>query len=150
MSEKIFTIKGIPSGRRAIVIDVDLSFSTEIEGERRTVSLKPRALIDTGAFSSCISTRLVKACRMESVSVVEMISAQGASLTSLYEVCITLPNEIRFEGIPVMEISGSKNFDVIIGMDILNRCDFAVTNENGETCFSLRYPATGHLDFPDS
>ena len=38
-------------------------------------------------------------------------------------------------------------FDILIGMDIINRGDFAVTNRNGKTMFSYRYPSMAAIDF---
>jgi len=37
--------------------------------------------------------------------------------------------------------------DVIIGMDIINRGDFAVSNRNGATSFSFRIPSVEDFDF---
>ena len=37
--------------------------------------------------------------------------------------------------------------DVIIGMDIINRGDFAVSNRNGATSFSFRVPSVEDFDF---
>lgn len=43
------------------------------------------------------------------------------SIAQVYEISIKLPNEILFKTVPVVEVSGSKFFDVIIGMDILSK-----------------------------
>ena len=40
-----------------------------------------------------------------------------------------------------------KGAEILIGMDIINQGDFAVTNLNGITKFSFRVPSTAHLDF---
>ena len=57
---------------------------------------------------------------------------------------------MKFENIPVMEIPGSKNFDVIIGMNILSQCDVAITNDENGLVFSMRYPSENHaIDFCD-
>jgi uncharacterized protein YchJ len=37
--------------------------------------------------------------------------------------------------------------DVLIGMDIITRGDFAVTNSDGRTTFSYRWPSTKRIDF---
>ena len=37
--------------------------------------------------------------------------------------------------------------DVLIGMDIINEGDFAVTNLNGRTKFSFRVPSQADIDF---
>lgn len=39
--------------------------------------------------------------------------------------------------------------DILIGMDIITRGEFAVTTFKGFSQFSFRYPAQGHIDFID-
>lgn len=41
----------------------------------------------------------------------------------------------------------TQNVEVIIGMDIINRGDFAVSNRNGATTFSFRIPSVESFDF---
>jgi len=38
-------------------------------------------------------------------------------------------------------------FDILIGMDIINKGDFAISNRNGKTMFSFRYPSMTDFDF---
>ena len=40
-----------------------------------------------------------------------------------------------------------QGIDVLIGMDIINRGDFAVSNRNGATSFSFRIPSVEDFDF---
>ena len=37
--------------------------------------------------------------------------------------------------------------DVLVGMDIINKGDFAVSNRNGATSFSFRIPSVENFDF---
>jgi hypothetical protein len=37
--------------------------------------------------------------------------------------------------------------DVLIGMDIISRGDFALTHKEGKTVFSFRYPSLATIDF---
>jgi hypothetical protein len=39
------------------------------------------------------------------------------------------------------------NFGAIIGMDIIRRGDFAITNANGKTKMSFRMPSLKAIDF---
>ncbi len=143
--------KKFPIQTRAIILDVELLVSTIIEKEENTVSIKTKALVDTGANGSCISNRLVSACRLHPVSAMKMISAQGMSIAQVYEVSMILPNGIQFSEIPVVEVAGSKAFDIIIGMDILSNCDFSFSSDDNESCFSLRIPSAKKLiDFTEN
>ena len=63
-----------------------------------------------------------------------------------YLVNITLPNGVRFPGVRVSEgkIAGA---DILIGMDIISSGDFALTNRDGKTTFTFRYPSIADIDF---
>ena len=54
--------------------------------------------------------------------------------------------DLHFPGVEV--VSGQlTGCDIIIGMDIINRGDFAVSNKNGATAFSFRIPSVEDFDF---
>ena len=62
--------------------------------------------------------------------------------------CINLAvfADLHFPGVEV--VSGKlAGCDVIVGMDIINRGDFAVSNKNGATAFSFRIPSVEEFDF---
>ena len=148
MPENTFTCRFPHSEHNAVILDVEIRFVLPFEDDEKKLAVKLKALIDTGATGSCISHRLATACRLEQISAVQIFSAQGASVSPLYEVDIVLPNGSVFEKITVMEVAGSNNFDVIIGMDILTRCDFAISNVNGEMVFTMRIPSSNKaIDF---
>jgi hypothetical protein len=71
----------------------------------------------------------------------------GSSLAEVYLVNIGLPNKVIFYGVRVTKGKLSGGFNILIGMNIINRGDFAVTNFNGITKFSFRFPSVGHIDF---
>lgn len=149
MSEaKAFTYKYKHLEKRAVIIDTEVRFPIKKDGQLFYGSVKTKALIDTGANGSCISSRLASACRLRHIKAIQMISAQGISLSYVYQIDINLPNGINFCKVPVIEVSGGREFDVIIGMDILMQSDMAISNANHEMCFSLRMPPnTNHIDF---
>ncbi len=57
-----------------------------------------------------------------------------------------LPNQFAVGGVRVTkgDLIGAQ---MLIGMDIINRGDFAVTNEGGITKFCFRVPSEGGIDF---
>lgn len=147
---KCFSLKMPDNHRHAVVIDVRVGFSVniaEFSGVAKA-EVSAHALIDTGANRSCVSKRLIAACKLEAITQMAVRSAQGISEANVYSADIALPSEIVFQNVPVMEFSGGSDFDVIIGMDILNCCDFAFSNANSETFFTLRTPpALPPVDF---
>ena len=136
--------------KHAVLIDVSLSLSlrfSQIEG-LSVIKVKAKALIDTGANCSCISKRLASACHLECTEFKNMRSAEGSVTAPVYNVDFEISDGIDFYDVPVLEFIGGRNFDMIIGMDILQNVDIAITNANNEMMFSMQIPpASEHIDF---
>ena len=147
---KSFSVLVPENHRHAVLVDVELGVSVKVSNTEgvSVIKVKTRALIDTGANRSCISTRLASACRLDYTELANMRSAQGLITVPIYDVDISLPGGIEFFDIEILEFIGGSDFDVIIGMDILSQGDIALTNANGEMLFSMRVPpAQNHVDF---
>lgn len=64
----------------------------------------------------------------------------------MYLVDLVLPNNILVRDVRVTE--GRLNgFGMLIGMDIINLGDFALTHRDNNTVFSFQIPATHDYDF---
>lgn len=70
----------------------------------------------------------------------------GPENAEVYLVNIYLPNNVAFSNVRVTKAK-LLEADLLVGMNIINRGDFAVTNKNGDTKFSFRYPSQTHIDF---
>lgn len=57
-----------------------------------------------------------------------------------------LPNGVETAAVRVTQ-GVLKSCDVLIGMDIINKGDFAVTNRGGVTMLSFQMPSLNHIDF---
>ncbi len=68
------------------------------------------------------------------------------SIVNVYAINLFLPNQVGFQFIKVTEgvLNGT---DLLIGMDIISRGDFAISNFAGKTTFSFRVPSTKRIDF---
>ena len=104
------------------------------------------AIWDTGATGSVISANIINKCGLQPIGMVNVNTAGGVHASSVYLVCILLPNEVGFPAVPVTEgsIAGA---DLLIGMDIIGSGDFAVTNLDGKTTFSFRSPSVAKINF---
>jgi len=72
----------------------------------------------------------------------------GQSKAKTYLVNLYLPNKVGVFGVPVSECEKvEENFGVIIGMDIIIRGDFSITNVNNCTCMSYRIPSMTTIDY---
>jgi len=67
--------------------------------------------------------------------------------TNTYMVNIWLPNKVVFGELRVTEGKLSGETEVLIGMDIISSGDFAVTNYDGKTVFTFRFPSAECIDF---
>lgn len=70
----------------------------------------------------------------------------GVKESETYLVNIALPDRVVFTGLRVTR-GNFEGGDILIGMDIINQGDFAVTNHKGTTKFTYRIPSQGHIDF---
>ena len=105
------------------------------------------AVWDTGATRSVITQTVVKTCGLVPIGTTTISHAQGTTEdVEVFLVNIALPNRV---GIPGLRVSRGvlSVADVLIGMDIISRGDFAVTNRGGKTKFSFRIPSQADIDF---
>jgi len=108
------------------------------------------AIWDTGATNTVISQKVVKDCGLKPIEMAKVYQAGGETTdTNVYLVNIRLPNAVEVDNIRVTEGILRDQANVLIGMDIINKGDFAVTNYKGKTAFSFRIPSTERIDFTE-
>ena len=78
---------------------------------------------------------------------VEVHTASDTKMANTYLVNIWLPNKVLVYNLVVIEGKIVGQCEVLIGMDIISKGDFAVTNYNGRTVFTFRLPSVGCIDF---
>ena len=103
-----------------------------------------KALWDTGATTTVISSRIVQQLHLQPFDSTGVSGIMGVSNTNTYLVHISLPTGDTYTFIEVME-SDFDDYDIIIGMDIISLGDFCFTNANSRSCFSFRFPAKEHI-----
>jgi len=106
-----------------------------------------RALWDTGASNCAITTDTANALGLRPSSKAFVNHAGGQSLQNVYHVHIFLPNGVALRLVRVTECANNTTWGLIIGMDVITRGDFAITNIGGKTTFSFRFPSTETIDF---
>ncbi len=116
-------------------------------GEKRVYA---RALWDTGASYSCMSSGIEKQLGLEKAGskLLGGVFSRGKVDGYITDVGLndfgTIPRQILY----ATDI-GSNFFDVVIGMDIIMMGDFAVTNYNMKTTLTFRIPSKEVIDFID-
>ena len=110
-------------------------------------ALKCRGLWDTGASNSVISKRLVDKLNLPAISKVPIIGVNGKFITTSHVIDLWLPNNYVVRRINVTMGTLSSDFDILIGMDIIVKGDFSISNYQGHTVFSFRSPSMASTDY---
>lgn len=111
-------------------------------------SIETIALWDTGATNSCISKDVVKDLGLIATGDLPILTPTGDGIVNTYLVDVTLPNNVHVPDIMVCDSEiGNQGIGMLVGMDIITKGDFAVSNFNGRTTFSFRMPSESTLDF---
>ncbi len=109
-----------------------------------------KGLWDTGATNSVVTHRVAKKCGLIPTGVTQVQLAGSKGLRNTYMVAIGLPNRVMFPMVKVTDADEIGGADVLIGMDIINKGDFAVTHGDGKTRISFRLPSVEVIDFTGS
>lgn len=103
-------------------------------------------LWDTGATNSVISQKIVDECGLKPIGMALVHSATESKHCEVYLISMFLPNKVVFPQVRVTK-GVLTDCDLLIGMDIINQGDFAVTHNDGKTMFSFRLPSIAKIDF---
>lgn len=105
-------------------------------------------LWDTGATMSCISHEVVSTLSLIPVGRGTIQTPSGSKEVDIHLVDFILPNGVGIKGVRVYETDiGDQGIGALIGMDIISRGDFTVTNYNGSTVFTFRMPSMKVVDY---
>jgi hypothetical protein len=104
------------------------------------------AIWDTGATNCVITQKVIDECNIPAIGRAKVNTVSGEDETTVHLVSLFLPNRLV---IPNVRMTKGKMVggDVLIGMDIINRGDFALTNKDGVTMLSFRQPSQDEIDF---
>ena len=103
-----------------------------------------KALWDTGADTTIISSRIVKKWEIKPHEAESLQGIGGVINSKRYTIHLGLPKGILMKNLRVLEMSENEmmGYDVIIGMDVISCGDFSITNKGGKTEFMFRIPPT--------
>ena len=104
-----------------------------------------RAMWDTGADTTIISSRIVKELNLQPYKQGGIAGIGGATGSNVYLVHVLIPTGDVVTYVEVME-SDFEDIDVLIGMDIIAFGDFLLTNADSKTTFQFRTPSIGGID----
>jgi len=110
---------------------------------------KVNAMVDTGSTICAISKQLVKSMKLKPYGEKKFTYAKGSDESPYYVFDVVFPKGKLFEDIEAVEIDDS-DCDFLIGMNILQQGDMAISWKNEKMVFSFRVPpADKYIDFYD-
>lgn len=148
------SIRGI---ERELITDIHIFNTVKVKNKHdynaleqmRDGCYKCLAVWDTGATNSSISGKIVDALGLPTLGVIPVRTANGTNETTEHMIDIGLPNKLVVPNLLVSKgnFGADANYDVLIGMDVITRGDFAVSNFNGKTAFTFRIPSMELIDY---
>lgn len=106
-----------------------------------------RSLWDTGASNTLISKRIVEVLKLIPIGESHISGYnEGVDIMNAYLVHIGLPTGDIITDVIVSEFD-TNEYDMVIGMDVICKGDFAITNKNEKTTFSFRIPSEEEIVF---
>jgi hypothetical protein len=103
-------------------------------------------LWDTGDTCSVVTQAVVDKLELMPVRWGRVSTPNGEYDTPFFYVDIGLPNHVMV-GPLLVPLGNPSGCDVLIGMDVIGRGDFAVSNYNGKTIFTFRVPSIEITDY---
>jgi len=129
-----------------IISSCEVSKPVNKDISQETEMITFHALWDTGASCSSISKDAAEKLGLIPDSYTTIYHANGKSIVNVYYIRLALPNKALFPFVTVAE-GLYAGFDLLIGMDIITKGDFSISNLNGKTTFSFRIPSYKETDF---
>lgn len=146
MSSSSFTIKW-DNRVNQLITDCHIALPVKDEAVFDEDTLEDfKALWDTGATGTVISKAVVDKLGLIPTGKTVCHHAAGSSSVNVYDICIALPNKVA---IPLLRVTEGTlfGFDVLIGMDIIGKGDFSISNYSNKTVLSFRFPSSQETDF---
>lgn len=117
------------------------------KGEKISVRYySDKAAWDTGSESTVIRPALAEYLGLKPIGKALLSGAGGDNEGNLYKIHLGLPNGDLVHNVTVIAAE-IPDYDILIGMDIISTCDFAITNKEDKTVFSIDRPSARIIDF---
>lgn len=117
-----------------------------------TSVVKARALIDTGATGNFVTEwipKTIMAPKLPKTSYI--VFAEGGGFKDIYSMDLILSRDVIFKNEEFTAIKDeNRDYDAVIGMNILTRTDFSFSNYNGHTIFTFRIPSQEEIKYGDN
>ncbi len=112
--------------------------------------LKTIGIWDTGATNSVVTESVAKALNLPILNYTKVRGIHGVKTVPVYYVKIALRDcdiSLVVDVTECDELSNDGSIGLLIGMDLISKGDFAISNFKGKTTMSFRVPSQEVIDF---
>ena len=99
------------------------------------------AIWDTGASQTVITHRVMSQLNLTPIATEMVHGINSQQMVNVVAITIKLPNGLLIPDIRVFVCDIPSPIDMLIGMDIIQRGDFHISNTGGRTLFSFVIPS---------
>lgn len=144
------SVNAITTKNAAIVncIKTPVSILNPITGEQSDTL----GIWDTGATNSCITTELAKKLYLIPIQKAIVSGVHGCQEVNVYWIRITLNNQnitLNLLATEAAELSDDHKTGMLIGMDVIMKGDFCISNFDNKTVMSFRVPSIETINYVD-
>ncbi len=125
---------------KSLFTDCQVALPLAVDPNKQKQFFSFKAIWDTGATNSVITDNVAKQVSLVPTGKAEAHGVHGKSTVNTFIVDILLPNRVCIPNVRVSEGKLLDKIDILIGMDIIQLGDFAISNTNGKTIFSYCLP----------
>lgn len=109
---------------------------------------KFKGIIDTGATQTSINREMAESLGLKPVRETEYITSGTPQKGYVYVTDLKINNTIYVDPFEIGSIENSPlGVEALIGTDILDKCDIAITHANGNTKLTMEWPSIRDIDF---
>lgn len=122
----------------------------EVKNLLTQATISTNAIWDTGATNSVVTKDLANQLGLIPTGKTNVRGVHGSQIVNTYFVNLTLNNKDISLDIEVTEcdaLSANNSIGMLVGMDIITKGDFSITNFHGKTVMSFREPSLEKVDF---
>lgn len=124
---------------------------TDVVLRNNNAKMIGKGLWDTGADFSCISKKVATELNLIPTRFINILTPSGSTVKPKYTITIDLPEYVTFETMEVCESEiGNQGIEMLIGMDVISKGNFSISNFEDKTVFSYAFPSFKHIDFTDN
>lgn len=145
--QKMNHVRAFTCQATGIARELRSNVSIFYDGKKYVSENSHNAIWDTGASGTVINHDLANELGLMPVSKSKVLTANGEYIANIYLVSLVLPNNVIINNLQITDGNIGQDIEFLIGMDVITKGDFAVSNHNGRTAFTFRIPSVETTDY---